>query len=81
MYIGSADLMSRNLSARNELLLKVEQKDLKDRLKNHLQMYLKDTVNLREILPEYNYRSIKPGKKKDRYNAQMEFRKEAKRLV
>ena len=44
-------------------------------------MYLKDTVNLREILPEYNYRSIKPGKKKDRYNAQMEFRKEAKRLV
>ena len=81
VYIGSADLMSRNLSARNELLLKVEQKDLKDRLKNHLQMYLKDTVNLREILPEYNYRSIKPGKKKDRYNAQMEFRKEAKRLV
>lgn len=77
VYIGSADLMSRNLNGRNEVLLKVEKRDIKARLMNHLQMYLNDVTQLRKILPNYGYEEVK-DKKHTKYNAQMQFRKEAK---
>lgn len=79
VYIGSADIMYRNLNRRNELLLCVEDKKIKSRILNHIDMYLKDTVNRREILDNYKYRDIEPEKKKDPYNAQMRFLKEAKK--
>ena len=78
VYIGSADLMTRNLSHRNELLILIEPKDLKNRILNHLKMYLHDTCNRRKILPNYKYEDIKSGKKP--YDCHAEFRREAKRL-
>lgn len=80
VLIGSADLMYRNLSRRNELLIKVEQEDLKKRILNHIDLYLHDTVNRRRILPNYKYEDVKPDKKEDPLDCQAEFRKEAKKL-
>ena len=80
VYIGSADLMTRNLSRRNELMILVEPKELKARIINHIKMYLRDTCNRRKILSGYKYEDIKPGKEKKQYNCQEEFRREAKRL-
>lgn len=81
VYIGSADLMTRNLSRRNELMILVEPKDIKERIINHIKMYLHDTCNRRKILPDYKYEDIKPDKDKKPYNCQDEFRREAKRLA
>lgn len=78
MYIGSADLMFRNLSRRNELMILVEQKDIRERLLKHLQMYMKDNVNKRKIEKQYKYKTIIPDKNEKPYNVQDEFIKEAK---
>lgn len=80
IYLGSADLMHRNLSLRNELLILIEQKAIRKRIRAHIQMYLNDTVNRREILPNYRYRDIKPEKGKKPFNAQQACVKEAKKL-
>lgn len=80
IYLGSADLMHRNLSLRNELLILIEQKDIRKRLRAHIQMYLNDTINRREILPNYKYQEIKPGKDKKPFNCQQAFAKEAKQM-
>lgn len=83
VYIGSADAMRRNLSMRNELLLLVEKQDIRDRILKHINMYLKDTVNCRKILPGYKYEDVSRKKKKGKkqYNSHSEFIKEAKKLA
>ena len=80
VYLGSADLMYRSFNKRFELLMKVENHKLKNRLIKHLQMYLKDNTNRRVILPNYQYRDIK-HKKSKRYSCQEEFYEEAKGLA
>jgi len=81
VYIGSSDMMTRNLSRRNELMILVEPKDLKARILNHIQMYLRDNVNRRRILKGYKYEDIKPSKNGKTFDCQDAFRKEAKRLA
>lgn len=80
VYIGSSDMMTRNLSRRNELLILVENKEIKGRILNHMAMYLKDTVNRRRILPNYKYEDIKPEKGKKGFDCQKAFLKEAQEL-
>lgn len=80
VYLGSADLMYRSFNKRFELLMKVENHKLKNRLIKHLQMYLKDNTNRREILSNYRYRNIKQKNHK-RYSCQEEFYQEAKGLA
>lgn len=79
--IGSADLMYRNLSRRNELLIQVDTPELKKRLLKHMEIYLKDNTNRRVILPKYKYEELKPSKKESAFNAQEAFWKEAKRMA
>ena len=55
IYIGSNDIMYRNLNRRNELMLKVEPKELKDRIKSHLKLYMTDTENKRTRIGDYDY--------------------------
>ena len=55
IYIGSNDIMYRNLNRRNELMLKVEPKELKDRIKSHLKLYITDTENRRTRIGDYDY--------------------------
>jgi len=81
VYIGSSDMMTRNLSRRNELLLKVTKGELKKRLLNHIQIYLRDNVDKREIGQKCTYTD--PVRKKDTKAicAQDTFIKEAKEMT
>lgn len=81
IYIGSADLMGRNLNRRHELLILVENQEIRERLMKHLKVYMKDNTNLRKILPGYKYEMVdKPKKEKDRFSAQDWFIEEAKEM-
>lgn len=81
IYIGSADLMGRNLNRRHELLILVENQEIRERLMNHLKVYMKDNTNLRKILPGYKYEMVdQPEKKKNQFSAQDWFVNEAKEM-
>lgn len=66
MYIGSSDLMYRNLNKRNELLIRVKDSDIIKTLYKHLKLYMRDNVNSRIIKKGYNYEEVrqKKGEKK-----------------
>lgn len=80
IYLGSADIMHRNLSLRNELLIRITNRSIQERLYNHINVYLKDNTNKRTIMDKYEYRD--PVRKKDEkpYTAQEIFIKEAKKM-
>lgn len=81
IYIGSADLMGRNLNRRHELLILVENQEIRERLIKHLKVYMKDNTNLRKILPGYKYEMVdQPEKKKNQFSAQDWFINEAKEM-
>jgi polyphosphate kinase len=57
IFLGSADLMGRNLNHRVELLFPVENKRLLKRLREDiLQTYLADNRNARNMLPDGSFR-------------------------
>ena len=56
IFLGSADLMSRNLIRRVEVLFPVEDRRLVRHLRDHvLEIYLKDNVKAREMRSDGNY--------------------------
>ena len=59
MYIGSADLMPRNLVRRIEVIFPIEDADIKKRLENTLAMMLADNVKARMQQPDGSYTHIK----------------------
>lgn len=77
IYIGSNDIMYRNLNRRNELMLKVEPKALKDRIKYHLKMYMTDTDNRRSRIGDYEYFWEKDTAFVKRVDCQQQFIREA----
>lgn len=80
IYMGSADWMPRNLDRRVELVFPVEDKILKKRSEDILQLMLSDTVNARVQRSDTSYTLIdKRGKR--RVNSQMEFAKQAKKAL
>lgn len=80
IYVGSADLMGRNLNRRHELLILVEDEDIRERLMKHLKVYMKDNTNLRKILPGYKYEMVETKKDKEPFTAQDWFVEEAKEI-
>ncbi len=54
-YIGSADLMQRNLDRRVEIVFPIEDSSLKERLKEILIIAFKDNVKARIMLPDGRY--------------------------
>lgn len=61
VYLGSADLMQRNLNRRVEVVFPVESPALKRRLMDQIiGMELRDNVKSRELLPDGQYRRILP---------------------
>ncbi len=61
MFAGSADLMSRNLDNRVEVLYPVQDADIRDRiLRDILEVQLRDTVNAWEEQPDGTYVRIEP---------------------
>ena len=57
IYLGSADLMPRNLNRRVEMMFPVEDAGLRDRLRDEiLAEYLLDNVKARRMMPDGSYK-------------------------
>jgi polyphosphate kinase len=62
MFLGSADLMPRNLNHRVEILFPVEDPEIRERiLTNILQVQLRDTANAWELHADGSYTRLRPG--------------------
>ncbi len=71
LYLGSADLMPRNLNGRVETLFPVEDPVLRDAIRDHiLQSLLADTVNARELLPDGCYIRVRPEPGEELFDSQ-----------
>ena len=71
VYLGSADLMSRNLDHRVEVVFPVESEEHVRYLHDSvLKLYLKDNTSARLMHPDGSYSRIHPGKKAERINVQ-----------
>jgi len=62
LYLGSADLMPRNLDRRVETLFPVEDTTLRRRLLHILAVYRRDTVNTSVMRADGSYIHVKPEK-------------------
>ena len=61
LYLGSADLMQRNLDHRVEVLFPILDSSLRGMLRDvTLPQYFRDTVNARELLPNGEYVHVEP---------------------
>jgi polyphosphate kinase len=61
VYIGSADLMPRNLDRRIEIMAPLKNAELRRRMFDILQTYLADNVKARELRPDGRYVRVRPG--------------------
>ena len=78
IYLGSADLMPRNLNRRVEVLFPVESTELTRRIRTHiLKVLMEDNVKARLMLPDGNNRHLKPRSERTARNAQEIFIKAA----
>jgi polyphosphate kinase len=76
IYLSSADWMQRNLDRRVEILFPVEDKICKDRIKDILQIQIKDTVKARFLKEDGTYSKIdKRGK--EQFDSQRHFYNDA----
>ncbi len=74
LYIGSSDLMPRNLNRRVEVLTQVHDDRLKKYLKDVvLDTYLRDNVKARRLRPDGNYERIPLAANEQRINSQLDF--------
>jgi polyphosphate kinase len=60
-WIGSADWMPRNFDRRVEVMCRVRAAALRERLDGILDLYLRDDVKAREILPDGSHRRVPSG--------------------
>lgn len=71
IYLGSADLMPRNLNQRVEILFPVEDRVLIRQIKkNILDLYLADNVKARVMKPDGSYQRLKPSSARNAKNVQ-----------
>jgi polyphosphate kinase len=62
VYLGSADLMERNLDRRVEVMFPVEDRGWAEEIRDEiLPAYFRDTVNAWELEPSGHYRRIEPS--------------------
>jgi polyphosphate kinase len=74
VYVGSADLMPRNLDRRVEVLFPIQDARLIRHLRDEvLETYLNDNVNARQLLPDGTYERLKPGAKHPPLDSQAWF--------
>ncbi len=72
IFVGSADLMPRNLDRRVEQLFPVDDPNLRDALRDHiLGVHLRDNVQARRLLPDGSYRRARPQPDGPKLNSQM----------
>lgn len=74
VYIGSADLMQRNLNRRVEVIVPIKDKEFLKHLKEDiLAAYLQDNVNAQILHTDGNYEKINPLSEDDAFNSQTYF--------
>jgi polyphosphate kinase len=72
VWLGSADLMPRNLNRRVETLFPVEDPGLKRALRDHiLGVHLRDNVQARRLLPDGTYERVRPAPDEAPVNSQL----------
>lgn len=80
VYVGSADLMPRNLDRRVEVLFPVEDQRLVAELGRILDVCLADTVKARRLLPDGSYERLTPPPGEAPFSSQGRFLVERERL-
>jgi len=79
VYLGSADLMPRNLNSRVEALYPVESEPLKHRIVDEiLAIEMADNVKARELLPDGSYRYLHPEAGQEAIDSQKWFMEHSK---
>ena len=74
MYLGSADLMRRNLDRRVEILFPVESLALKKQIRDDvLEVYLRDTARAHRLMPDGRYERGRPAPGEAPFSAQDYF--------
>lgn len=74
IYLGSADLMQRNLNNRVETVFPLEDPTLRQAIQTHVLAHLlKDTVNASELLPDGSYVHVRPQPGEEPFDCQAWF--------
>ena len=74
IYLGSADMMQRNLNTRVEVLFPIDSQKLRTRLIEHLLLsLLKDTANSHELQSDGCYKRIGPRDGEEAFDCQSWF--------
>jgi polyphosphate kinase len=77
-YLGSADLMPRNLDHRLEVVAPVEDPALQARLKNAFETLLADNESAWELQSDGNWKRLRPKKDESSHGAQAIFMRAAR---
>jgi polyphosphate kinase len=78
VYLGSADLMTRNLDRRVETIFPIESPELRSYLRDEvLNIYLADTVRARSLQPDGSYVRIQPQANQEGFDSQNWFLRQA----
>jgi len=80
-FIGSADIMKRNLEDRVEVMVPVEPPVLQAELREILDIQLKDRRNVWEMRPDGSYEQLQPEGKGDRTGCQEKLIKRAEKRL
>ena len=75
-YMGSADWMPRNLDKRVEIIIPIEDKDIKERVRHILDVYIADNEKAYYMQSNGTYKKLNTSGQK-LVNSQMQFCKEA----
>ncbi|MCC6313436.1 MAG: polyphosphate kinase 1 [Thermomicrobiales bacterium] len=71
LYLGSADLMERNLDRRVEVVFPIDDQEIARRIRSELlPAYLRDTVNARELQSSGSYLPVEPTDDRPRFDVQ-----------
>jgi polyphosphate kinase len=70
IYLGSADLMQRNLDRRVEQLFPLREKRHRDKVRRLLELQLADTVNAWQLGPEGSFERLYPGEGEEPLDSQ-----------
>ncbi len=71
-YCSSADWMERNMFRRNESCFEIRQKAMRDKLRDHLELFLADNCQAWVLNGDGSYERLTPGKE-ERISAQETF--------
>lgn len=73
IYLGSADLMSRNLNRRIETLFPIEDPAIKQEVIDALELSGRDNIQARQLQPDGSYVRLQPNTEETACNSQREF--------